>query len=160
SRKCASINACMHSSIKKMLVVVLATAFVPAFAVKPAYVDITWMSIANIYYEIGGIGIMTDGYVSRIPQNAFYGGGGGLGRAQMAYKADVDAVTPVLAALGGKQRVQLLLTGHSHFDHSFDTATWSQLTGAPIIGSKTTCFQAIAEHLPTKRCKAVYGGEK
>jgi L-ascorbate metabolism protein UlaG (beta-lactamase superfamily) len=160
NRKCATINHYMRSPIKRMLVLLLATAWSPAFAVKPAYVDITWMSIANIYYEIGGIGIMTDGYFSRIPQDAFYGGGGGLAKTHMAYNPDVEAISRVLDTLGGKQRIKFLLTGHSHFDHSFDTATWSRLTGAPIIGSKTTCFQAMAEHLPAKRCKAVYGGEK
>jgi hypothetical protein len=40
----------------------------------------------------------------------------------------------------------LLLTGHSHFDHSFDTAAWSRLTGAPIVGSKTTCLQVGAAY--------------
>jgi hypothetical protein len=55
--------------------------------------------------------------------------------------------------------VNLLLTGHSHFDHSFDTATWSKLTSANIIGSRTTCLQAEAEGLPAARCRAVYGRE-
>ena len=150
----------MPSSIKTVFAVLFAWAVMPSFATRPSYVDITWMSIANMYYEIGNIGILTDGYFTRIPQDAFYGGGGGLAHTRMAYKPDVDAVTRVLEALGGKQRFNLLLTGHSHFDHSFDTATWSRLTGARIIGSKTTCFQAIAERIPADRCRAVYGGEK
>jgi len=54
----------------------------------------------------------------------------------------------------------LLLTGHSHWDHSFDTATWSRLTGAPILGSQTTCFEVMAENLPADRCRPVYGLEK
>ena len=54
-------------------------------------------------------------------------------------------MTRVFKALGGPSSVNVLLTGHNHFDHSFDTATWSTLTGARIIGSKTTCFQALAE---------------
>ncbi len=66
----------------------------------------------------------------------------------------------VLNALGGPQQVNLLLTGHSHFDHSFDTGTWATLTGAPIVGSKTTCLQVRAERVPAKRCSVVNGGEK
>jgi hypothetical protein len=151
----------MKSSVRNAVSALLATWLViPLFAAKPSYVDITWMSIANMYYEIGGRGILTDGYFSRIPQDQFYGGGGGLARTHMAYKPEVDAVTRVLNALGGKRKINLLLTGHSHFDHSFDTATWSKLTGAEIIGSQTTCFQAMAEQLPARRCRAVYGGEK
>ena len=65
-----------------------------------------------------------------------------------------------LTALGGPASVNLLLTGHSHFDHSFDTATWSRLSGARILGSKTTCLQAMAETISADRCTAVYGGER
>jgi hypothetical protein len=150
----------MPSSIKTVFAVLIAWAVMPLAATRPSYVDITWMSIANMYYEIGNVGILTDGYFTRIPQDAFYGGGGGLAHTRMTYKPDVDAVSRVLESLGGKQRINLLLTGHSHWDHSFDTATWSRLTGARIIGSKTTCFQAIAERVPADRCRAVYGGEK
>jgi len=56
--------------------------------------------------------------------------------------------------------VNLLLTGHSHFDHSFDTATWSRLTGARILGPTTTCLQAGAQGIPADRCTAVFGGER
>lgn len=128
-------------------------------AAGPAFVDITWMSIANLFLEVGQLGIVVDGYFTRIPQRAFSGGGGGLAHTEQTFRPDVKAVTRVLDALGGKTRVNLLLTGHSHFDHSFDTATWSTLTGARIIGSKTTCLQAEAEKVPADRCQAVAGKE-
>src|SRR5215469_1417090 len=129
-------------------------------AAAPAWVDITWMSISNMYYELGSKYILTDGYFTRIPQSEFFGGGGGLASTHQSFVPDVKAVTRVMNALGGPRKFSLLLTGHSHFDHSFDTATWSRLTGAPIIGSKTTCLQAEAQHIPPKRCTSVYGGEK
>jgi hypothetical protein len=116
--------------------------------------------VANIYYEIGSLRILADGYITRVPKSAFFGGGGGLAKTTQAFKPDVAGVARVLTALGGPSSVNLLLTGHSHFDHSFDTATWSTLTNAPIIGSKTTCLQAIAEHVPADRCTAVNGGER
>jgi hypothetical protein len=128
-------------------------------AAGPSYVDLTWLSIANVYCEIGSVRMLIDGYITRLPQDAFFGGGGGLATTRQAFKPDVDAVSRVLTALGGPSSVNLLLTGHSHFDHSFDTATWSRLTGARIVGSKTTCFQASAENIPTDRCTPVYGGE-
>src|SRR5439155_12280580 len=103
--------------------------------------------------------IVTDGYFTRLPQSAFSGGGGGLATTSQPFTPDVAAVSRVMSALGGRRSVNLLLTGHSHFDHSFDTATWSRLTGARIIGSQTTCFQAIAEEIPAERCMAVNGGE-
>src|SRR5262245_1906396 len=154
----------MRTSLSRALVsflsLIVALAALPLLGAKPAFVDITWMSIANIYYEIGSTGILTDGYFSRIPQDQFYGGGGGLAHTRMAFKPDVEMIRRVLDAIGGKSKINLLLTGHSHFDHSFDTATWSRLTGARIIGSKTTCFQAMAENIASDRCKPVYGGEK
>lgn len=128
-------------------------------AAGPAHVDITWMALANMYYELGSLRIVTDGYFTRIPASAFSGGGGGLAHTQHSFKPDVHAVTRVLNVLGGASKVNLLLTGHSHFDHSFDTATWSRLTGARIVGSKTTCFQAQAQAIPVERCRAVAGRE-
>jgi hypothetical protein len=126
----------------------------------PDHVDITWMSISNVYYEIGSLGLVTDGYITRIPQSAFYGGGGGLAYTRSAYRPDVEGVTRVMNAIGGASKTQILLSGHSHFDHSFDTATWSRLTGARIIGPKTTCLQAEAEKIPASRCTSVFGREK
>src|SRR4051812_28055711 len=114
----------------------------------PSSGNICWFSISNVYYEVGSLKIVTDGYITRIPQSAFYGGGGGLAKTHQAYTPDVAGVTRVMNALGGPASVNLLLTGHSHFDHSFDTATWSALTGARIIGSNTTCLQAVAQKIP------------
>lgn len=128
-------------------------------AAGPAFVDITWMSISNMYYELGSLNIVTDGYITRLPQDAFFGGGGGFAQTRRPFRPDVAAVTRVMNALSRPTRVNLLLTGHSHWDHSFDTATWSTLTGARIIGSKTTCLQAQAEAVPAERCRAVDGGE-
>ncbi|MQA28735.1 MAG: hypothetical protein GEU82_02695 [Luteitalea sp.] len=151
----------MKTVIKRFAAGLVALCVIaPVGAAGPSYVDMTWLSIANVYYEIGSLRILADGYITRLPQSAFSGGGGGMASTRQAFKPDVDAVRRVLAALGGPSSVNLLLTGHSHFDHSFDTATWSQLTGARIVGSKTTCFQAMAESLPADRCTAVYGGEK
>lgn len=140
------------------LVLLLTHAAVGATAA-PDHVDITWMSVTNVYYEIGPLRILTDGYITRLSRSLFSGASGGLANGKPA-TPDVPAVTRVLTALGGPSSVNLLLTGHSHFDHSFDTATWSRLSGARIIGSPTTCFQAQAGNVPADRCTAVYGGEK
>src|ERR1051325_10988900 len=131
-----------------------------ARAAGPPYVDLTWMSIANVYFEIGSLRVMADGYFTRLPQGAFFGSGGGLGQTRQPFTPDVTAVTRVFDALGGRTSVGLLLTGHSHFDHSFDTPTWSTLTGARIIGSKTTCFQAVAWNVTADRRTAANGGER
>jgi hypothetical protein len=126
----------------------------------PDHVDMTWMSVSNMFYEIGSLGVVTDGYITRIPQSEFYGGGGGLANTRKAYRPDAEGVAKVISAIGGASKIQVLLSGYSHFDHSFDTATWSRTTGARIIGPKTTCLQAEAEKIPSTRCTAVLGNEK
>lgn len=142
--------------VPTVLLVLASTAARPA---GPAQVELTWMSIANLYIEAGPVKAVFDGYITRLPQAAFHGGGGGYAYTTRPFKPDVTAVARVLDALGGRQSVNLLLTGHSHWDHSFDTATWSKLTGAPILGSRSTCFQAMAENVPAERCTAIYGRE-
>lgn len=129
-------------------------------AAGPDHVDLTWLSISNVHQELGGLRMLIDGYITRLPQSAFFGGGGGLANTRQAFTPDVTAVRRVMDAMGGPRSVNLLLTGHSHFDHSFDTATWSRLTGAKIIGSHSTCYQAQAEGLPADRCTPVLGGER
>jgi hypothetical protein len=126
----------------------------------PASVDITWMSITNIYYRMGPVGVLTDGYISRVPEAEFFGGRSGLARTRTPQVSDARAVARVLTALGGPASVNLLLNGHSHFDHALDTPTWSRLTNARIIGPKTTCLQAEAVDVPAARCTAVEGGER
>ena len=139
----------------------VAAAKQPAGAKGPAFVDITWMSITNMLYELGTFGVLTDGYITPHPaKRVFWRRWRSRTDAGKPHVSDVAAVKRVLTALGGPSRIALLLTGHSHFDHSFDTATWSKLTNAPIIGSKTTCLQAEAAGLPQTRCRAVFGGER
>lgn len=113
-----------------------------------------------MYYEIGPLGVLTDGYITRVPQRAFFGGGGGLANTREPFASDTLAVRRVLNALGGPVRVGLLLVGHSHFDHSLDTPTWSRFTGARIIGSKSTCLQAAALGVADGQCQVVVGGER
>lgn len=126
----------------------------------PRSVDITWMSVTNMLYEFNSTGILTDGYVSRPPQSLFSVGADGARSTNAPFSPDTAAVRRVLDAIGGPRHVTLLLTGHSHFDHSLDTPTWSRLTGAPIIGSKSTCLQVQAFDIPASRCRTVVGGEK
>jgi hypothetical protein len=61
-------------------------------AAGPDHVDMTWLSISNVYQEIGDVRILIDGYITRLPQSAFFGGGGGLASTRQAFKPDVAAV--------------------------------------------------------------------
>lgn len=124
------------------------------------HVDITWLSIANMHFALGDQQVLADGYITRLPERNFYGGGGGFASTREPMAPDVGAVREVFDAMGGASAVKLLLAGHSHWDHTFDTATWARLSGAPVIGSPTTCLQVRAGGIPEDRCTPVYGGEK
>lgn len=126
----------------------------------PENVRLTYFGIANWVFQAGKLNIMMDGYMTRIPQSYFSGGGGGLAFTQAAYpidKAAVDKVNNVIAS--NSAPINLILTGHSHFDHSFDTPYWAKVTGAQVVGSQTTCFQVRALGVPTAQCTPVNGGE-
>jgi hypothetical protein len=124
------------------------------------HVDITWMSIANVHFDFGTTRVLADGYITRLPQSIFSGEGGGLAITSRPMRPDEAAVREVYDAIGGRRAIDLLLTGHNHFDHAFDTPVWAKLSGASIVGANTTCLQAAAFRIPARRCRAVFGGER
>ena len=127
-------------------------------AARISSVDVTWLSITNLHLRAGTLGVLVDGYVSRIPESTFVQSN--LLRTRAAARPDSALVARVLAAIGGSSAVRVVLSGHSHFDHSFDTAIWAKLTGAPVHGPRSTCLQLVAQGVPPSQCAAVQGGER
>jgi L-ascorbate metabolism protein UlaG (beta-lactamase superfamily) len=124
-------------------------------------IELTWMSIANWYFRFGNLRLVMDGYFTRVPPPPFFfGGGGGLKNTIGPWSVHLPNVLRVWQAFDAGGRLDYLLAGHSHFDHTYDTATWSALTAAPIIGGLSTCLQAQAEGLPASQCINVKGGER
>ena len=94
------------------------------------------MSIANWYFKLGDLRIIMDGYIARVPGPPFFFAPPGFPADQFAFTqgprtVDVASVTRVRDALSANGKLDYLLAGHSHFDHTWDTPTWSKLTGAP-----------------------------
>lgn len=158
----------------RVALLLLLTACAPAPAARPdwsaregalpalpnapsAAVDITWLSVTNVYLRVGPLGILTDGYVTRLPQSVFIGDF--LQHSRAAYRPDSAAVARMLALLGGPTAVHALLNGHSHFDHAFDAAVWAKLTRADVYGPHSTCLQLAAQDVPRQRCVTVEGSE-
>lgn len=158
--------------MKSRLLPVLAAACLcvgmPASAASkagPHEVELTWMSIANWYFRLGDLRIVMDGYITRVPGPPFFFAPVGFPADQFAftqgpYDVDVASVTRVKNALEANGKLDYLLAGHSHFDHTWDTPTWSKLTGAPIIGGLSTCYQAVAQDVQASKCRVVNGGER
>jgi len=130
----------------------------------PPTVEMTWMSIANWYFKIGDKRIVMDGYITRVPENLFVASSvfpkDMYTYTKGPYGVDTAAVAKVRAAMLGSDRLDLLLVGHAHFDHSWDTPAWSRLTGAPMMGSLSACLQASAQGVTGDGCRVVSGGER
>ncbi len=143
---------------------VLAACFSLPVKAQPPSVEMTWMSIANWYFKIGDKRILMDGYISRVPESNFIPSA--LFPKDMytftkaPWGVDEAAIAKVRDATLGKDPLDLLLVGHAHWDHSWDTPAWSRLTGAPMVGGSSACLQAVAQGVPAARCQSVSGGEK
>ncbi|MBV9890181.1 MAG: MBL fold metallo-hydrolase, partial [Rhizobacter sp.] len=135
----------------------------PARAAPPT-VEMTWMSIANWYFKIGDKRILMDGYISRVPENLFVASSvfpnDLYTYTKGPYGVDTAAIAKVRGALLGSDRLDLLLVGHAHFDHSWDTPAWSRFTGAPMMGSLSACLQANTQGVSGDGCRVVSGGER
>jgi len=133
-------------------------------AAAPPAVEMTWMSVANWYFKIGDKRIVMDGYITRVPENLFIASPvfpkDMYTYTKAAYGVDLPAITRVRDAMLDGAKLDLLLAGHAHWDHSWDTPTWSRLTGAPLIGSQSACLQADTQGVTGNQCRVVGGGEK
>ena len=130
----------------------------------PPTVEMTWMSIANWYFKIGDRRIVMDGYITRVPESLFVASPvfpkDMYTYTKGPYGVDTAAITRVKNAMLGNDRLDLLLAGHAHWDHSWDTPAWSRLTGAPMVGSLSACLQGEAQGVPRDACRVVGGGER
>jgi len=119
---------------------------------------LTWFSITNVLIEYAGVRVLFDGYVTRLKPELFHGGPSGYAFTHQRAHPDVERVTTIAEALC-PDGLDAIITGHSHFDHSFDVGAWQRATGAKVIGSRSTCLQAIAQGVPLESCTVVEGGE-
>lgn len=122
-------------------------------------VYLTWMSNTNWLVEVGNIKILMDGWITRIPRVKRFAEISQESLSVPPVKPDAKAVRRILVALDIDDKLDYIISGHSHFDHSFDTAVWAKLTGANIIGPRSSCLQAMAQGIPKSRCTMVDGGE-
>lgn len=123
-------------------------------------VEVTWMSIANWYFKVGSLRMIMDGYITRVPSSVFVPSrqfpADQFAFTKATWPSNVTDVMRVRYALG-VDGLDYVLAGHSHFDHTYDTAIWAALTGGQIIGGQSTCYQAQSQGWPASRCTAVSG---
>ena len=154
----------MHSRFALLATFAIAAGCSFPAAGAPPTVEMTWMSIANWYFKLGDKRILMDGYITRVPESLFVASSvfpkDLYTFTKGPYGVDVPAVTRVKDAVLGTDKLDLLLVGHAHWDHSWDTPAWSRLTGAPMIGSLSACLRANTQGVAGESCRVVSGGER
>lgn len=116
----------------------------------PRNVRMTWFGITNWHYQIGNLGIMLDGAVS------FRSSSTTIGVRQEINKQLVDRVHDALTKPG---RIDVMLLGHRHADHSLDSPYWALKTRARFFAPAEACADAVAYGVPAGQCTPIVGGE-
>ena len=125
----------------------------------PPSVEFTWLSNTSWLVETRDVRILLDGWITRIPRPARPDLSKPETLCMQPVVPDTESIRRIVEALGADKKLDYILSGHSHFDHSFDTAVWARLTGAHVIGPRSTCLQAYAQGTPESQCTMVQGGE-
>lgn len=105
-------------------------------------IALTYLGVAGWQLEAGGKTILTDPYFSR--------------------PADPNQpLVPDATAIAARApaHADLIVVGHSHFDHLLDAPDVAKRTGAELIGSLSTIRVAIASGVPAAQLTGIAGGE-
>ncbi|MEM7137325.1 MAG: MBL fold metallo-hydrolase [Myxococcota bacterium] len=113
-----------------------------------ASVSFTWLGVTHWLVQHQDKTILLDAYFSRPAPDVTEPTEEGL-----------DLMQRVLDA-AGVDTIDLILVGHSHFDHAVDCGAVALRTGAQVVGTQTTCLVAEAEGLPSERCTIVGTGDR
>lgn len=116
-------------------------------------------NVGSVYVRYAGISTMTisdgkttlliDGFFSRPSEIEVLTG---------TVKTDLDAVTFGLEKLK-VNKLDAVMTVHSHYDHAMDTPEVAKRTGAVMIGSESTANIGRGWGLPEKQIRVINDGE-
>ena len=112
-------------------------------------IRITYLGTNGYQFEIGNHSLLIDPYFSRI------------GMSAMIFPTSIRPKTQSLQSARRHlaQKVDAIVVTHGHVDHLFDVPALMQLTGARLIGSRTSIELAVAAGAPANRDDAVTAGD-
>jgi L-ascorbate metabolism protein UlaG (beta-lactamase superfamily) len=110
---------------------------------------VTFLGVSTLLFDDGDSAVLIDGFFSRPPLllTAF----GRIG-------PDEDAISRALEDLG-IEKLDAVVTVHSHYDHAMDSPEVARRTGAKLVGSISTAWIARGQDLPERFIEVVRGGE-
>lgn len=101
----------------------------PTRAGSSSALRITWLGTAGHIIETDRTTVLVDPFVTRTP----------LRKLARRLEPNDDAIQRWIP-----KKVDVILCGHSHYDHLLDAPRIAKLTGATIVGSRSTCAFARA----------------
>jgi len=110
--------------------------------------------------RIGSLGVVTDGYISRIPQAHSSAGGGGLERTHAPYKIRRRRRSACAVHLASVKECVCCSLEQQSLRHSFDTRNVGRVDRRARDRLRRRLFPGGSRATPRQRCTVVNGGEK
>ncbi len=118
-------------------------------AAADAGLKVRWLGVATLLIDDGETQIMTDGFVTRPSVLDLL--------LQRPIAPDISAIKNLIETQK-INRLAAIMPVHSHYDHAIDSADVAKLTGADLLGSKTTANIAASSKLDPAQMKMVQEG--
>jgi len=100
-------------------------------------ITLDWLGVSTFRLVVDDLVVFLDAYMDRVP-----------------------AAPPVGLSTADVDRADVILVGHSHFDHLAGAEVIARNTGARIIGSNETCRVMRGAGVPEQQLAAAQGGER
>lgn len=118
-------------------------------AARDAVLKVRWLGVTTLLIDDGETQILTDGFVSRPSELDLL--------LQRPIAPDLKAIKQFVQTQN-LNRLAVIMPVHSHFDHAMDSADVAKLTGAELLGSRTTANIAASSALDPAQVKVVQPG--
>ncbi len=115
-----------------------------------AGLEVTFLGVSTLLVRDATAAVLIDGFFSRP----------GLLAMAVGRIAPDDARIDAALSRAGIDRLDAVVTVHSHYDHAMDTPAVARKTGAIVVGSESTANIARGYGLAEDRIRVVRGGEE
>jgi L-ascorbate metabolism protein UlaG (beta-lactamase superfamily) len=105
---------------------------------------LTYLGVAGWKLDDGADALLFDPYFTRAR----------VENSSAILSPDAEAIARFAPA-----HADVILVGHSHYDHLLDVPTIAKMTGALVVGTESTQHVGLAAGLPASRLRVVHGGE-
>lgn len=108
---------------------------------------VTFFGVSTLLFEDGENAVITDGFFTRPGKFALL----------KKIEPNQDVIARCLRR-ANVERLDRVLVLHSHYDHALDSAAVAQLTGARLVGSKSTSMIGLGSRFPPERIDVIQDG--